>query len=159
MARRVEEVWIELDGRDKGKLFKITEMPADQAEWWAMRAWMALSKAGIVMPDGTDAEQGMWAVAAAGIPALSRISPIEAKPLLDEMWQCVKFVPDPTHPLVGVRTPMSQDIEEVATLMHLRLKILTLHIGFSPAGGPSNSAGTMAGTSPAGPPAGTSLPH
>lgn len=158
MARRTEDVIIDLEGRDKGRMFRITEMPADQAEWWAMRAWMALSKAGVVIPD-SDAEQGMWAVAAAGIPALSRLSPMEAKPLLDEMWECVKFIPDPTHPLVGNRTPMAQDIEEIATRMLLRMKVLQLHIGFSPTGGPSNSAGTMAGTSPAGPPAGTSLPH
>ena len=158
MARRSEDVIIDLEGRDKGRVFRITEMPADQAEWWAMRAWMALSKAGVVIPD-SDTEQGMWAVAAAGIPALSRLSPMEAKPLLDEMWECVKFIPDPTHPLVGNRTPMAQDIEEVATRMLLRMKVLQLHIGFSPTGGPLNSAGTMAGTSPAGPPAGTSLPH
>lgn len=158
MARRTEDVVIDTEGRDKGKLFRLTEMPADQAEWWAMRAWMALSKAGVVIGEA-EAEQGMWAVASAGLPALARISPLEAKPLLDEMWQCVKFIPDPSHPLVGQRTPMSQDIEEVSTLMQLRLKILQLHIGFSPAGSPSTSAGTATGTSPAGPPAGTSLRH
>ena len=157
MARRTEDVWIEEEGRDKGKLFTITEMPADRAEEWAIRAWLALSRAGVVVPEET-ADQGMWAVAAAGLPALSRIAWEDAKPLLDEMWQCVRFIPNPQTRHVGDRVPMSQDVEEVATRMLLRIKVFNLHVGFSSAAAPSTS-GPAAATSAAGPHTATSLRH
>lgn len=156
MARRTEDVWVEEEGRDKGKLFRITELPSDQAEMWAIRAWMALSRAGVVLAD-TDEQGNMWSIASAGLTSLARIPVEDAKPLLDEMWSCVKFIPDPNVPLV-VRAPMPQDIEEVGTRLMLRMKVLNLHLGFSPADSPSTSAGT-AGTFQAGPSAATSRTH
>ena len=43
MARKVEYITIDQEGRDQGKTFKITEMPALKAEKWATRAFLALA--------------------------------------------------------------------------------------------------------------------
>ena len=39
--RKETFVTIETEGRDQGKVYKITEMPAAQAEWWGTRFMLA----------------------------------------------------------------------------------------------------------------------
>ena len=51
MPRRTKTYVIADENRDKGKMFLLTEMPALQAEKWAIRAFLALAKAGLVIPD------------------------------------------------------------------------------------------------------------
>nr|WP_250135698.1 hypothetical protein [Escherichia coli] len=77
-------------------------MSASQAEWWAMRAIMAMGRGGVELPDDVRS-LGMAALALEGLKALSKIPPDEARPLMDEMMDCVQFVPDPKNAASGDR--------------------------------------------------------
>lgn len=118
------------EGRDKGKSFILTEMPAAQGEKWAMRALLAVAHSGIELPDEIDPQMGLAALAVLGIRALAKVSWIEAEPLLDEMMACIKMQPDPANPDV-IRMFMDEDTEEVLTRLKLREEIFKLHTGFS----------------------------
>ena len=128
MARKQLDIVISAEGRDKGKMFQITEMPASKAEKWAIRTMLALGKSGVEIPDDLQA-QGMASIASLGIRALTSLNFEDAEPLLAEMFDCVKCVPDPTRPEV-TRALIEDDIEEVATRLSLRKDILSLHIDF-----------------------------
>lgn len=132
MARRTSEYTVETEGRDKGKVFVLTEMPANQAEKWAIRALKAAATAGVDI--GNTAGMGMQGVAILGISALANMSWDEAEPLLDEMMTCVKI-----KETSGARELFSDDIDEVSTLFQLRRAVLELHVGFSLAGEGSKS--------------------
>lgn len=120
-------------GRDSGKRFKITEMPAMQAEKWAARFFLALAKSGIDIPSDI-AQQGMAGVAIVALRTLGGVDWSLAEPLLDEMFRCVQiYLPNGnmmTRPPTG-----ENDIEEVKTLWDLRQEVLELHLGFSIAEG------------------------
>lgn len=126
MARKNAIVTISAEGRDKGKVFVLTELPAYEAEDWAGRALFALMNAGVEIPDNI-AEAGLAGVAALGIKALTKLPFESAKPLLDSMMKCVQIQPSPSV----VRPLVPDDIEEVATLLTLRKQILGLHMDFS----------------------------
>ncbi len=120
-----KEVVCQLPGRDFGAKFLITEMPASRAEKWAARAILALSNAGIELPDELQGA-GMAVMAAAGLQALGRVKFADAEPLLDEMMGCVQSVQEHiTRPLI------EEDIEEVATRLWLRSEVFEVHSGFS----------------------------
>ncbi len=128
MARKVTRLAIGEDGkRDAGKVFEITEMAAVAAEKWAARALLALARGGIELPDDL-AGAGLAGLAAIGLDALGRLPWEAAEPLLDEMFECVKIVPDPARPVV--RNLVESDIEEVATILKLRREVLALHVDF-----------------------------
>ena len=131
---------IDKEGRDKGKTFKITEMPAMKAEKWATRALLALLHSGIEVPDDA-ANAGLAGIAAMGIAAFAGLKWQDADPLLEEMMTCVQIIPDASNPMV-VRPimEMADDIEEVSTLFFLRKEVLELHLGFSIADKLSTSA-------------------
>jgi hypothetical protein len=116
------------ENRDKGKVFKIEEMSADAAEQWALRAFFAIMNAGIEIPDGI-ADMGFAGIATAGLKALGAVPYESAKPLLDEMMDCVQIIPDPSKPNVA-RALFPGDIEEVATRLKLRKAVFDLHIAF-----------------------------
>ncbi len=137
MARKVIDYTIETEGRDKGKVFQITEMSAAQAERWALRAFQAMAKGGVDVPDLIGA--GMAEFAIAGIRGLSYASYHEVEPLLAEMMACVRIKPDANNPSV-VRDLIETDIEELKTRLDLRAEWLNLHTGFLQAGDPSTSA-------------------
>ena len=118
------------DNRDTGKTFVIREMPADQAEWWAARALLALTNAGADLPDGVR-NGGMAGFAVAGLQALQSLAPEIIKPLMDEMFECIKYQHDPRHPLQAILPGDESQIEEVVTRMQLRKAVLELHVGFS----------------------------
>lgn len=134
MARKTETVTITAEGRDKGKVFVITEMPALKAERWAFRALLALAHAGVELPEGA-AQSGMAGFARAGLDALNNLKYDEVSPLLDEMWTCVQIIPDPqknpgfVRALV-IRETEGDDIEEVSTGFTLRERIFRLHTSF-----------------------------
>ena len=130
MARKVKEVVITAEGRDQGKTFVITEMPADQAERWALRALLALQAAGVSLPDGFEAA-GMAGVAFAGLSALNRIRYEDIAPLLQEMMGCVKYRHRPGQDAQPLAVGEECQVEEVATLLQLRAEVLELHTGFS----------------------------
>ena len=129
MARKVMTYTVPHEGRDKGKVFVITEMPATQAEKWAARAFFAMAKSDMEIPDDISST-GMAGIAALGVRAFGRMDFHDAEPLLDEMFQCVKFMPDPMKPEV-VRGLIEDDIEEVRTRYELRKETIKLHINFS----------------------------
>lgn len=136
--RKVKEIVIPDEGRDKGKTFILTEMPAALAEKWASRAFLALAKSEVDIPDGI-AEAGLAGVAVLGFRMLSRMQFTDAEALLDEMFGCVTYRPDPKNPAY-VRAPLDDDIEEVRTRLRLRAEVFTLHTGFTIPGVGSISA-------------------
>ena len=110
-------------GRDHGKTFVLTEMSAAAAEAWAIKALLALARAGVEIPDETT---GMAGLAVAGLKALQSLDYAAVKPLLDEMFTCVQYQHRPGHP------PQEADpnIEEVGTRLTLRKALFRLHTGF-----------------------------
>ena len=127
--RKEATVVIEAEGRDKGKIFRLREMPASQAEAWGCRLMIALAKSGVEVPEGFF-DMGMAGVAVMGIQALGGLSWDVAQPLLAEMMGCVQIQPGPSQPNV-VRALIEDDIEEVTTRIRLREEVITLHTNFS----------------------------
>lgn len=130
--RRVKEVVISEPGRDFGKSFILTEMPAVRAERWGTRALLLAVQAGVDVGN----VKGMAGVALAGIQAITRIKFEEVQPLLDEMLDCITFRPAPKDPdpaKAAYARPLmvDVDIEEVTTLIKLREEVIDLHLGFS----------------------------
>lgn len=142
MARATANYTVTDDGRDKGKVFIITEMPASRAESWAMRAILALMAGGVEVPEGFD-RMGMAAMAEIGIKALAGLKWDVAEPLLAEMWSCVQYVPDPSKSHV-IRNLIEEDIEEISTRIKIRAEVWKLHTGFLKAVAPSISGGLQA---------------
>jgi hypothetical protein len=136
--RKEASITIEAAGRDQGKTFILTEMPASKAEAWGARLMLALSRAGVEVPPGFF-EMGMAGVAVMGLKAMGGLSWDVAKPLLDEMMACVRIKVN-----AGVRDLIEEDIEEVKTRLRLRDEVINLHISFSVGGFLSNFQKTMA---------------
>jgi len=128
MARKTINYTVVTEGRDKGKTFVITEMDADKAEAWAFRALLAIMANNAELPDGLE-RMGVAAMVEIGIKAISGLKWEVAKPLLDEMMECVTFSPDPLKPHV-TRKLFDGDIEELMTRVKLRGEIWKLHTDF-----------------------------
>ena len=128
MARATVNYKVTDEGRDFGKTFVITEMSASKAESWAYRAILALMANGVELPDGFE-RMGMAGMAEVGIKALSGLKWEVAEPLLEEMWQCVQFMPDQSKPNI-VRNLIEEDIEEIQTRIKLRIEVWKVHAGF-----------------------------
>ena len=128
MARKILTLKIEAAGRDAGKAFVITEMPARAAHSWATRALFAALNGGVEIPDDL-ASAGMAGIAAVGLAALGRINAAVAEPMLNELLACVAYMPTPGNPAI-TRPLIDDDIEEVATLFRLQKEALMLHVDF-----------------------------
>lgn len=128
MARKEIYYTVEDNGRDLGKMFFIREMSATQAEWWAIRAGMAMARSGVELPDNF-ADMGIAAMAGTGLKMVSQIPPQEAKPLLDELMDCVQRVPDASNQNIK-RKLIEDDIEEITTRLKLRMEVFKLHVDF-----------------------------
>ncbi|MGI4814263.1 MAG: hypothetical protein ACRYGG_13170 [Janthinobacterium lividum] len=127
--RKEKTIVVELANRDQGKHFYMKEMSAIRAEKWAARALLALSRSRIdITPDVVAG--GLAAIATVGIQALSGLQFHEAEPLMDEMFSCIQFMPNPAQPAVK-RPLVEDDIDDVATLTFLRAELIALHVGFS----------------------------
>lgn len=137
MARKTATI-TDFTGRDAGKVFVITEMSAFAAEKWAARALLALARSGLDVPEDV-ASEGMAGIARFGFGAIAGAKFEEIAPLLDEMFECVKIMPDPKHPDFS-RVVLEEDVEEIATLLKLRGEALKLHVDFSQLAGRLNSA-------------------
>ena len=129
MARKTATVTIDEDGRDLGKVFLLREMPASQAEKWAARAFLAMARSGIDIPDDM-AGAGLAGIAAVGLKAIGGLGFAEAEPLMDEMFACIQIIPDPARPAV-VRALVESDTEEISTRLRLRKEVFGLHVDFS----------------------------
>ena len=124
MARRKKIVVIDgADSRDSGKAFLVTEMDAESAEWWAVRALQGLL--------GSDAEIDLSAplsqLARVAFVALAKMPANQLKPLMDEMKPCIKvLLPDGKT----TRDLLPSDIEEILTWIHLRREVFGVMTGF-----------------------------
>lgn len=131
MSRNTKLITIEAEGRDKGKMFEITEMPARAAERWANRVLFALMNGGVEVPENLQS-MGLSALIAVGISALGKIPFEKAEPLFEEMLQCLDYIPDPAKH--GIKRPyrnfVDSDIEEFTTYYFLRWEIIKLHTDF-----------------------------
>lgn len=139
MARKIESLTISDAGRDKGKTFVLTEMPAVPAERWATQALSLISKAGQKLPKGSE-DAGMAGLAVVPLNALPVLQALQ-DPSLDAWWECVKYQHAPKHPLQAIFQGEACQIEEIATVNLLRMKVLEMHIGFFSQGSPSTSGG------------------
>jgi|SRR5580700_360731 hypothetical protein len=131
--RREKDVTITAEGRDKGKVFHLREMPAAQGERWAARALLLMARSGQDIGP-LDSRSGLAGLAVAGVSSLGLIDFREVEPLMDEMFQCVTIKTDPKTGVVRPLLPedgINSDIEEIATRVQLRKEILELHMGFS----------------------------
>ncbi len=128
MARKEIYYTEKAKGRDEGKVFFIKEMSASQAEWWAIRAGLAMAKNGVTLPENF-ADMGMAAMATTGLSMVAKIPADEAKPLLAELMECVQIVPDASNTAIK-RRPDDEDIEEIATRLKLRAEVFKLHVAF-----------------------------
>jgi hypothetical protein len=137
MARKVEHVTIESEGRDKGKEFILTEMPALAAERWATQALSLLANAGLQLPEGaSDAGMaGLAAVTIRGLPALKALQ----DPSIESWLDCVQYQHSPNMMPQKIFQGMACQIEEIATVNFLRMKVLEVHIGPFAEGSPSNT--------------------
>lgn len=122
MPRLEKTVPIEAEGRDQGKTFLITEMPASDGERWVTRAWLAIAQAGVTVPPGLE-EAGWAGLAYYSLQALRFATIDQVSPLLNDLMACVKIVEGPTV----TRPLMEQDIEEIATRMFLKREAFDLH--------------------------------
>lgn len=128
MARKELYYTVVSEGRDKGKEFFIKEMAASQAEWWAIRAGLAMAKNGVNLPENFS-DMGMAGMAKVGLEMIAQISPDEARPLLDELMKCIQAVPDPSNK--NIKRPLiDDDTEEVMTRLKLRSEVFKLHVDF-----------------------------
>lgn len=143
MARNTLNYTVTDDGRDHGKVFVLTEMPAAQGEAWAMRALMAMMNEGVQLPDGVIGA-GMAGLAEMGLTGLIGLRWEVVEPLLAEMMTCVQFMPDPQRPQI-LRRLFDDDIEEIPTRIKLRAEVWKLHVGFLMAGNTPNSGGSTSG--------------
>lgn len=130
--RRHTTVKISTPGRDHGKTFRLTEMPAEEGEYWATRA--------IELIRGAESKGGMAdladvadAAASEGINLARRLQ----NPDLDGMWKYVQFQPeDKDAPAQKLR---EDHIEEWQTRISLRVEFFKLHTGFFSQENPSIS--------------------
>lgn len=137
MARKVDHVTIEAVGRDQGKVFVLTEMPAVQAERWATQALYLLASSGLSLPAGS-ADSGMSGLAGAplaGLPALRALQ----DPSLDAWWDCVQYQHLPNQMPRKISPGALCEIDEIATVNHLRMKVLEMHVGFFSPANPSTT--------------------
>jgi hypothetical protein len=137
------------EGRDKGKAFLLTEMPASKSERWAIRALLAMAKSGIDLPEGAE-HMGFAGIARLGLGLLLKVPYEMAEPLLDEMMECVQAIPTPSRPDI-VRYLIEDDIEEIKTRFKLRKEVFELHANFSSTGAPSITESAAPAAESAGP--------
>ena len=150
MARRTK-LWTSTFDRDAGKTFLLTEMSAEKAERWAIRAVLALMNANVEVPEGSlqSGMAGLSAILVHGVRSLSGLKYIAIADLLEEMMDCVQFQPQPPLPPQKLWRDENCQIEEVQTRIALRVEVLELHLGFSLAALVSNTRETSGPTTDA----------
>jgi hypothetical protein len=129
MPRRRDKVVIEREGRDHGKMFWITEMPASAGEYWAGRLLTMLAAGNADVPPGFFQLGFEGCAAWVAVHGIGGIDWTVCKPLLDEMMACVTIQPDAARNVT--RELLEDDIEEIVTRMTLREAWFDTHLGFS----------------------------
>lgn len=133
--RRSTTVAISADGRDKGGVFVLTELPAYQATEWFLRAMQLLARS------GTDVPPHIMAMGAAGfvtmgigavLTGLGKAPWSEVKPLLDELLLAVVSYQPPGAVQPQTAWPVIRtQIEEPATYIQIYEEVVSLHLNFS----------------------------
>ena len=148
MGRRTETITIKTAGRDKGKVFILTEMPAVAAERWATQALALLLTAGVPV-DESQKDAGMEGLAAAIQPdpdapldpaVAMRTAKALQDPSLDAWWGCVQYQHAPGQQPMPIDQGENCPIEEIMTISFLRMQVLALHTDFFSAASASTSA-------------------
>jgi hypothetical protein len=123
---KTKEVTITAEGRDKGRKYLLTEMPALQAERWARHAIMAMNREDLDIRSEV-AALGMWGFVLGGMQALAGGDVPSVDKLMDEMLHQIQIVEEAvTRPLGG-----DNDFWEITTLKTLRQELIELHMGFT----------------------------
>jgi len=112
-------------GRDNGRKFIITEMPAAKAESFAFRVFLALTKNDFQMPENIE-NAGFAALAELGISALRGLNYEDVEPLFNEMMSCVRYKMSDG----STRDLFESDIEELVTRLKIRAAWWGLHADF-----------------------------
>lgn len=140
--RKIKEIKIETDNRDKGKRFRITEMSACAQERWAAKAVCALLNSGLALPEGVTVEDlqgssGLAKILSMGVKAFSNLKYELAEPLYTELLQCCEYLGTQGETISRPLDEVTADevIEEVSTLFTLRKEVLKLHFDFLSIGG------------------------
>ena len=133
--RREAQWTVTAEGRDKGKIYHLREMPSVPAEAWFMRAMQMLIRAGIEVPSNIF-EQGAQGFIIMGIGAcltgLGQAPYEDYKLLMDDMLTClVGYQEAAGAPKITNFNQIMEQTEEVSTLVKLREEIISLHLGFS----------------------------
>jgi hypothetical protein len=140
VARRTKEVTITEAGRDHGKTFILTEMPAAQGELWATRAMELLTNAGFIVAE-EHKESGMAGLAVTAQPFTFATGRALQDPSLESMWGYVQFQPKNREaPPQQLFAGDACQIEEWTTRLKLRVEFVQLHTGFFSRAKPSTSA-------------------
>jgi hypothetical protein len=148
VAREQRVITIDTPGRDKGKQFRITEMPADQAERWGNRLALEFGHAAAKFPSGligggmAGVSQVLPVLMVQGLQSLGGLNPDVVQPLLDEMMGCVKFIPPGSAaglPDQVIFAGENSQIEEVQTRYRMHFETIKLHWGFLLDAAQSNS--------------------
>lgn len=127
MARKEIEITIE-EGRDAGKTFKITEMPATQADKWVTKVIGLVGRNGMNAVDISNMSFQELAI------SLIKSKPEESEPLFDELLGCCSYVKEGAS--VSMRGQMADSvIEDWSTLFKLKNEALKLIFGFFEEGG------------------------
>lgn len=126
MARKTLTYEVKGTNRDAGKVFVITEMPATQAQRWALRAFLGMARNGVELPDGIEG-MGMAGMLHHGIEMVAKLPFEEADFLIDQLMDCVQIQPSPNV----FRKLIEQDIEELSTRFILAKEAFKLHVDFS----------------------------
>lgn len=157
MSRRTIPITIQEEGRDHGKVFILTEMPAIPAEVWATQAMWLLVEAGMKVSED---EQAAGMEGLDSVRATAALDPIESmrfaralqSPTLDAWWGCVQYQHKPGQAPMPIDRGENCPIEEIKTVAFLRMQVLTLHTDFfsleGASTGESPSPATLTGSRP-----------
>jgi hypothetical protein len=128
------------EGRDQGKVFRLTEWSALQTERWILRAVFGLGKAGVEIPPEI-LQLGAAATAYAIASQASKLPSRLGLKLSDELMECVKRVE-----ATADRSLVENDIEDVSTRLRLKSEVLKLTFGFFVFAASPSSAPPVSGT-------------
>lgn len=112
------------EGRDAGKVFRITEIPAKKAENWILRAVFGLGRAGVEIPPEI-LTLGAAPIAFAIATQVNKLPSRLGVRLADELMQSVLRVEDTID-----RSLVDLDIEDLSTRLRLKKEVLKLTFGF-----------------------------
>ena len=128
--RRKKTITIEEAGRDAGKVFILTEMPATLADEWITQYGYLLAKAMQEFPTYTEGSSGAKLIQVR----------VMKDPSLRAWRDCVRYQHAPNLPEQAIQweSPACQ-VEEMATINLLLGEVFELHTGFFSAENPSTS--------------------